>query len=188
MADDIYRCFGKLGLKKVDICGMSHGGMIAQELLIKHPEAVDKLVLCSTLCRPTEKMLETGKKWIELCEKRDIEALNDYTYRRIFSKKYHEKNAEAIKAALKVGTSEACRRFKILVEDCNAFDSYDRLRNIKCPVLVVGDKTDNVVGAEGVRDIADRLGCELYMYEGFGHDVYDEAPNFRKKIREFLLS
>ena len=48
MADDAYTFITALGFDKVDIFSFSLGGMIAQELVIKHPDLVRKLVLTGT--------------------------------------------------------------------------------------------------------------------------------------------
>jgi pimeloyl-ACP methyl ester carboxylesterase len=48
MADDAYAFIRALGFDKVDIFSFSMGGMIAQDLVLKHPDLVRKLVLTGT--------------------------------------------------------------------------------------------------------------------------------------------
>ncbi|MGD9934350.1 MAG: alpha/beta fold hydrolase [Dehalococcoidia bacterium] len=48
MADDAYTFIRALGFDKVDIFSFSLGGMVAQALLVKHPELVRKLILTGT--------------------------------------------------------------------------------------------------------------------------------------------
>lgn len=48
MADDAYTVITALGLRTVDIFGFSLGGMVAQALVIKHPELVRTLILTGT--------------------------------------------------------------------------------------------------------------------------------------------
>jgi pimeloyl-ACP methyl ester carboxylesterase len=48
MADDAYTFISALGFNTVDIFGLSLGGMVAQALVIKHPELVRKLILTGT--------------------------------------------------------------------------------------------------------------------------------------------
>ena len=47
-ADDAYTFITALGYTKVDIFSFSMGGMIAQDLVVKHPQLVRKLVLTGT--------------------------------------------------------------------------------------------------------------------------------------------
>jgi pimeloyl-ACP methyl ester carboxylesterase len=48
MADDAYTFVTALGFDKIDVFSFSLGGMIAQALVVKHPELVRKLVLTGT--------------------------------------------------------------------------------------------------------------------------------------------
>ncbi|MFI8232730.1 alpha/beta fold hydrolase [Streptomyces sp. NPDC085900] len=48
MADDAYTCIKALGYDKIDVFSFSLGGMVAQALVVKHPELVRKLVLTGT--------------------------------------------------------------------------------------------------------------------------------------------
>jgi pimeloyl-ACP methyl ester carboxylesterase len=48
MADDAYAFIRALGFDKIDVFSFSLGGMIAQALVVKHPELVRKLVLTGT--------------------------------------------------------------------------------------------------------------------------------------------
>ncbi|WP_329244905.1 alpha/beta hydrolase [Streptomyces sp. NBC_01478] len=48
MADDAYSFIKALGYDKIDVFSFSLGGMVAQALVVKHPELVRKLVLTGT--------------------------------------------------------------------------------------------------------------------------------------------
>jgi pimeloyl-ACP methyl ester carboxylesterase len=48
MADDAYTFIHALGFDKIDIFSFSLGGMVAQALVVKHPDLVRKLVLTGT--------------------------------------------------------------------------------------------------------------------------------------------
>jgi pimeloyl-ACP methyl ester carboxylesterase len=48
MADDAYTFIKALGFDTIDVFSLSMGGMIAQDLLLKHPDLVRKLVLAGT--------------------------------------------------------------------------------------------------------------------------------------------
>ena len=71
------------------------------------------------------------------------------------------------------------------------FDMTDRLVQIRCPVLVIGSADDAVLGREASEKIAAAFGerpdCGLYMYSGYGHAVYDLAPDYKERILRFCL-
>jgi pimeloyl-ACP methyl ester carboxylesterase len=48
MADDAYTFIKALGLEQIDVFAFSLGGFIAQDLVVKHPELVRRLVLTGT--------------------------------------------------------------------------------------------------------------------------------------------
>src|ERR1035437_32075 len=57
MADDASNLMRALGIAKAKVFGVSMGGMIAQELTLRHPEQVAKVVLgCTMAGGPTTKM------------------------------------------------------------------------------------------------------------------------------------
>ena len=35
-------------------------------------------------------------------------------------------------------------------------------------------------------EIAEKLGCEIYMYDNLGHAAHEEAKDFNKRVMEFL--
>ena len=66
------------------------------------------------------------------------------------------------------------------------FDVFDKLEEINCPVAVIGASEDKVLGVESSREIIDKLGCASYIYEGYGHGVYDEAPDYLEHVKDLL--
>ena len=65
-------------------------------------------------------------------------------------------------------------------------DAYDLLDRIACPTLVIGGAEDQIVTGNASAEIAERIpGAQLYMYEGLGHGLYEEAPDFLARVREF---
>ena len=51
---------------------------------------------------------------------------------------------------------------------------------------MLGAGEDRVVGAQSAYDLAGALHCGYYIYEGCGHGVYDEAPDYPERIAAFL--
>jgi pimeloyl-ACP methyl ester carboxylesterase len=60
MADDTWRLIRALGLQRADVLGWSMGGNIAQQLVLRHPEVVRRLVLAATDPGSPHAILPTG--------------------------------------------------------------------------------------------------------------------------------
>ena len=187
MAEDIYYCLKKLGVEHTYVYGVSHGGMIGQMLAINHPALVEKLVLCSTISRYKGLQNDIVEKWLEAAKRQDVEAVNQLFIDNVYSEAYIDSISDIIPAILKNGSAEDCDRFVILAEAIKSFDSYDLLDKIECPVYVICDKNDNVVGDKPSYELADKLQCKLHVYDQYSHAVYDEAPDIKERIRDFLL-
>ena len=50
----------------------------------------------------------------------------------------------------------------------------------------MGGKKDKVVTGEASVEIAEKLGCEIHMYDDLGHASYEEAKDFNKRVYDFL--
>ena len=187
MAEDTAQALCALGLERVNLFGASQGGMIAMKIAADHPALVKKLVLGSTTACVTDGQFALFDGWIRLAQAGDAEAL----YLAFGEALYPESVFEASKALLKElarsVTEEELRRFVILAGALRGFDITRELPEISCPTLVLGDEDDRVVGAAASRAIAEGIGCELYMYDGFGHAAYDTAPDYRNRIARFLM-
>ena len=186
MAEDISKAMDLLNVDSAYIYGVSQGGMIAQVLAVRHPEKVKKLVLCSTMSRPTETMKRVAENWLGLAGRQDVVALNRSFFHVVYSETFLEGVKELLPTLEKVGNAEDCVRFSILVNALLQFDIYEQLEQIKSPVLVIGDKNDQTIGVEGSYEIIDKLGCEYDIYDQYSHAVYDEAPDIKEKIVSFL--
>lgn len=186
IADDIACAMKELQIEKADIFGVSQGGMVAQYLALEYPELVNKLVLAVTLSRENETVKKAIGNWICLTQKEDYEGLvRDIMY-MMYTDGYLEKYSKLIPLLARMGRPKDPGRFIRLAKACMTCDTYDRLEEITCPVFVIGGKQDKIVTGEASEEIAEKLGCEIYMYEEYGHSVYEEAEDFNLRIKEFL--
>lgn len=182
MAQDTAEAMRSLKIEKADVMGASQGGMIALYLAIDHPELVHALIPCSSCCYQNEVGKETFSVWSELANQNDGHSI----YRDFFARVYTNPNETMLARFLDTSTAEQCHRFGILARACYSFDCRDELEKIQCPVLVIGSTQDRVLGSKSSSDLAERLECECFLYQNLGHAFYDEAPDFRQRILDFL--
>ena len=186
LAEDTFAAMTACGIREACIYGASQGGMIAQDISLNHPETVRKLILAVTLCRPNDVLKEAVQTWIGLVKEGNNAALVRDYIERGYSPAYRRKYRLIMPAAEKVLKVEDPERFRILAESCLTCDLYDRLRDIRCPVLVLGGGQDRIVSGEASREIAALTNAQLHMYEDLSHEAYSEAPDFNKRIFAFL--
>lgn len=187
MADDLAAIMDKLGIESAHIFGVSQGGMIAQQMAIRHPERVKSLVLAVTAPRPTELMKESLSAWLDMAGRGDYKGIMLDTAERSYTGAYLERGRK-LNNILSLAKPKDYTRFRILCESCLGHDAYEDLKKINCPVLVIGADRDRVLGGEASEEIASAIpGAELYMYEGYSHGVYEQAKDFNNRVLEFLI-
>ena len=187
MARDQARAMTRLGIEKADVFGVSMGGMIAQRLAIEYPEKVDRLILAVTAAEPNPVLEESVTRWMEYAEAGDHTAFMASNLERIYSESYCRKNRWMVPLLGKLTKPKSYEQFFIQAEACLGHNALDRLHQIQAPTLVIGGEKDKTLGAESSRQIARRIpGAQLYMYECFGHGVYEEAKDFNERVLDFL--
>ena len=186
MADDIAVIMEKLGIESAHVFGVSQGGMIAQQMALRHAEKVKSLVLAVTASRPSELMRESLSTWLGMADQGDYKGIMLDTAERSYTGSYLERGRK-LNNMLALAKPKDYTRFRILCESCLEHDVYGELKKIKCPVLVIGSDSDRVLGGEASEEIASAIpGAELYMYKGYSHGVYEQAKDFNSRVLEFL--
>ncbi len=187
MADDLAEVMEKLNISDACVMGISQGGMISQYLAIHHPHLVHKLVLAVTLSRLNDKARVAISNWIRLAVSDDYEGITMQMLKDVYSDEYIRKVGKYFPFVSRFGKPKDMKRFAILARACLTCNAYPNLEQIKCPVFVIGGKNDLVLTGEASEEIAEKLGCECYMYEDLGHSAYEEAPDFNRRALEFFI-
>jgi pimeloyl-ACP methyl ester carboxylesterase len=195
MADDAYSFITALGFSKIDIFSFSLGGMIAQDLALKHPHLVRRLVLAGTGPR--------GGK--------DMDKVVFTTYWDIFRATltrsdpkeflFFNRNA-AGKAAGKAFVKRLEERtidrdqpisIKALRTQLKAIQKFGRsapsdLSTFTQPTLIANGDHDRMVPSALSEDLHRRIkGSELIIYPDSGHGgVFQFHDKFAPVAAEFL--
>ena len=186
IAGDVARAMDALHLSNADVLGVSQGGMIAQYLALDRPELVRKLCLAVTLARPNDTVRTVIDAWVGMTERGEHDAMVRDMFERLYSEAYIQKYRPLLPVLAKLSRPKDPERFITLAKACLTCDTYDRLDEIQCPVFVIGGRQDRIVDGEASEELAQKLGCELYMYEALGHAAYEEAKDFNGRVLEFF--
>ena len=188
--EDVVAALKAMGLEKVSIFGASYGGMEAMILAAAYPEMVDKIIVASTSADLTAEEFETVSGWISLAKAGDAEGLYLAFGEALYPEEVFEASRQLLIDAAKTVTEEELSRFIILAEGMEGYDITDQLAQIQCPMLAIGDRQDQVLGGSATEKIGEYMSgnenFELYMYDGYGHAVYDLAPDIKDRMKDFL--
>ena len=187
MARDQAEAMEQLGIQSAHVLGVSMGAMIAQYLAIDHPEKVEKLILAVTSSKPNPILTESVEEWVSLAKVGDHCAFMDSNLKRIYSEAYYNKNKGMISLVSKLTKPKSYERFFIQAQACLQHNAYEDLPRIKAPTLIVGGEQDLALGSDASGEIAAQIpNAQLFMYEQWGHGLYDEAKDFHDRCLQFL--
>jgi len=195
MARDAIALIRALGFEKVDLFGFSLGGFVAQDITLKAPELVRKLILTGTgpaggkdidkvgaVSQPLiEKGMATGKdpKFFLFFTSSDNgrQAADDFLNR------LQERKADRDKDP----TPEAFARQLQAIQAWGRQAPQD-LGSIKVPVLIANGDQDLMVPTENSRDLARRIpNAQLVIYEDAGHGgIFQNHADFVSKALALL--
>lgn len=190
MAEDTSKAMKELGISNACLFGVSQGGMIAMMIAAEHPDSVLKLALGSSAARLTEDRAAVLNEWLSLAEKGDAEKLYLSFGEKVYSAEIFAQYKNAFKVLAKTVNENDLKRFITLVKGTEGFNACDRMSTVKCPVLAIGDTDDKVLGVDSTLQIAelqkDNPCFEMYIYSGYGHAVYDTAPDYTQRLYDFF--
>ena len=174
-ADDAAALLDGLGIDRCHVVGTSFGGMVALELVLRHPERVARLVLACTSSGGGG-----GSSWDLL----ELEGLEGEERMRTWLPKVDSRNDwstspptvapgfEGILSYLEnrpQPTGDAARGSRLQLEARLGHDTWDRLANITVPTFCIGGRFDQQAPPGNMERLAGRIpGARLAFFDG-GH-------------------
>ena len=187
IAEDIYKAMNELKIERADLFGVSQGGMISMAMALSYPQSINKMVLGVTASRPNETIRKVVGSWVKCAENKDYVTINRETFTLMYTDKYLKKYKILMPIIVKLIKPKDFKRFEMLASSILNFDCYDRLTEIKCPVLVLGGALDKITTGKASIEIAEKMGCELFIYDEYGHAAYEEAKDYTNRVYDFLM-
>jgi pimeloyl-ACP methyl ester carboxylesterase len=206
MADDAAGLLDVLDVRRAHVVGVSMGGMIAQELALRHPERVRSLVLACTYPEPDAEIERNRRFSVEQFGgtvtaegevQIDFKAINPMDFLQhllpaVFNQEFIARELpkliQVFSGALQYGFSmEAVLGQMAAVMSHKATD---RLHQIAVPTLVITGDADRLIPPANSDILAKHIpGATLSKIPGGSHGFNFETPEvFNRTVLEFLAT
>src|SRR4051812_25334400 len=193
LADDAVAVLDALKIDAANVYGLSLGGMVAQQLALRHPRRVRSLVLGATTPGGRRAQLadEEVMAFFQGRANRPREeaawASVAYNYGRRCRDEHADRIAEDIRRRLAYNFDEAAYQAQLMAAALH--NTTNRLRRITIPALVVHGEEDRVVPVDNAHLMAARLPHgDLHLLPGTGHLYTTEAPEADTVVARFLTN
>jgi 3-oxoadipate enol-lactonase len=191
-ADDAAALMEYLGVASAPVIGVSFGGMVAQELALRHPDKVERLVLACTspggaggASYPFHEIQHLKGE----DRARFLMPVSDTRHDEAWAAARPELVAQLLTLAAndphagEPGREMGARR---QLEARAGHDTWDRLADIRCPTMIAGGRYDGVALPATQERMAGRIpGAKLQFFEG-GHMFIIQDKAAMPAIAEFL--
>lgn len=190
LADDLYHLLKSLNVSKPHFCGLSMGGMIGQTFALKYPGVFQTLTLCDTTSRYPAEAAAMWQERIRIAETQGLAPLVQPTIERWFTAPFREKQKDKLR---KIAAQIERTPVPGYVGCCHAIPKIDltaRLKEIKCPALVICGADDPATPPAMAREIQQNLpGAKLELIAQAAHLANVEQPEaFNRALADFLSS
>ncbi|MEX2627313.1 MAG: alpha/beta fold hydrolase, partial [Ilumatobacteraceae bacterium] len=184
MADDVADVLGAIGAPAATLVGLSMGGMIAQEVALRHPASVERLVLCGTR-PPTPAGFAPGDEVLAdvMATPARGESLRDFVERswsNVVAPDFATRRPEAL-AELVERIAERPTPHAGVIAQLRAISIWhgsDRLGLVRAATVVVHGRDDPLIPVGNGMRLAQLIpGARYVELPGVGHIVPFEAPD-----------
>jgi pimeloyl-ACP methyl ester carboxylesterase len=189
MADDAVAVLDAAAVETAHLIGASMGGVIAQEVALRHPGRVRSLVLACTACggpngaAASPEIRNALAARAAMTPEEGIRALVRYVYHPATPR---DRVEEDLQIRLRHYPSQ--KGYLAQLQAVLGYETYARLDAIRVPTLVIHGEDDLLVPASNGRDLAARIhGARLVLVPSASHILLtDQTETVSRAIRKFL--
>jgi len=188
--NDLLRLMKKLGIEKSILCGLSLGGYVALNAILKYPDSFDGLILNDTQCiADTPEIKENRCIAIIRIKEKGVGQYADESIKKLFSPGSFtkKKNVVATVREMIISTTKhsLCNTLHALAE---RKETCSRLQEINIPVLIMVGKEDKITPIAAAQLMHEKiLNSKLEIIQHAGHLSNLENPTaFNTHLVNFL--
>lgn len=193
--EDVREFLDVLEIERPVVLGTAFGGSIALLLAARHPDAIGRLVLVSTVARYIHTRSIAVLDRLGGSEAGEIAA-------RYFADPSQATFAEFLRVCVPLYTRRPLSpdsvariqmNFELIMawerESSQRFDLREEAARVTCPTVVLAGEEDPSTTMTGVEELVAALPAELVRFERYrdaGHGVFRDRPEAIELIRDFL--
>jgi 3-oxoadipate enol-lactonase len=193
MADDAVAVLDATAVQRAHVYGISLGGMIAQEIALRHPDRIARLVLGATMpggdgaVPADEETLEFFQRRGQMPAEEAVWASVPYNYSTRTRVQHGDRIAQDIRQRLRYPIEP--EPYAAQLAAALGHDAHDRLARVRAPTLVVHGQEDVMVPLANGRLLANLIpDARLLELRGAAHLYPTDEPNADHEIAAFLTA
>ena len=188
LADDAARLLGELDTGPVVWVGLSMGGMVGQELALRHPGLVAALVVANSTSGYPEAARTMWRERIAKVEAEGVEAIADAVMGRYFDDAFRSANPATVARFRRRVASTDAIGYAGCCAAVGTVDTGGRLENIAVPTLVIAGERDAGTPPAMSEAIAQAVpGARLAVILDATHlSAIEQPARFNGLVRDFI--
>jgi pimeloyl-ACP methyl ester carboxylesterase len=190
---DLESLLDGLGVEEAYILGVSFSTLFARDFAVANPDRVKGLIMCGPAISPygSKRRNYMLKAWLAALEAGGPAGLFDACYPFLVGDLTIARGGSAAYLALRerfLAISSKAQLRANLEGALEADDDPEKLRQVKCPVLLLTGDNDFSIGRSGLEDQAALMpDARVEIIERCGHGPYVEATDaFERIVQEFV--
>jgi pimeloyl-ACP methyl ester carboxylesterase len=192
LADDAAGLLDALEIERADVLGIFLGGMAAQELALRHPQRIRRMILAGTYARPDARRRLLLEQWRELarCEVPPEVMIRERLLWTLQEETLEQEDliTAMVEFLLRGGAPLDADLFVRQCDACLGHDTAERLGEIAPPTLVLCGRNDLLTPPHFHRELADGIpDAHLVTLPRSAHLLVLEATRaFNRTVLQFL--
>jgi pimeloyl-ACP methyl ester carboxylesterase len=166
-----------LGIERAHVVGASMGGVIAQQIAVRHPEVVRSLVLHCPWWRADPYTQALLRSWQSYARATGMGELARQIWLWVFTPSFYDTRSSFFAELEQQEPVQSVEQFCEQADACIGHEPLEGLRDVRAPTLItVGDR-DILTPPEHSRAIHERIpGSLLHVWPEMGHAPFWEIP------------